>query len=994
MQVRDFKAESNSRGGRIDLSWINPTATEFPGFTGVKILRRKSTQPEAAIQGGQVAPVAPAQIVFDSGSAAPAAPGASGVFNDDNNHKGLRGETVYYYAAVAYSATQVSPLVFASALATTPYQTADELYRELPGFYRQFDTVTPPNAPGLDPADIDKGQLRRSAEMFGEQFDLLRSYARAMRDFQQIDRIDGALLPLLADWIGWQNDFTLNHAKQRNEISYASHFHRTTGIAANLRATINRLTTWDAQIKEFVHNIFLTNTPELLIIKERERIGANWQAERLVTTDIAYEGRPVATRSSDGRLWLFYHARQSAAQQGAGQLSTAPGKTATENQWHLWFKTFDQIGWLPAQRLTFDGKINKYPAAFQKKDGNFWVFFSSYEEAGSGLSSRIKLQLVSAGRTAQPPLVSGALGGPFNFTDGDQLGLTITTAAGSILRTVTLRQEHFNNLAQAPAPEIAAFLDRELPGVKVEAAENGAISITALTTGAASGLTAHVSPVATKLGLVSGTDLTVVGSDAASAQLIGARTGPFALASGDRLNIRLDDRLTKTIAFDGASFANIAQATAVEVVAVINRALPGLATVESGKIKLVSPAVGESSFIAIDVTTSTVAPKLGFGAPPTDPNLPPQDDTEPAAFEDNAGNVWLFWRSRRDGTWKIWYNRFDGTNWGATQRLTAGTDPEFAPAVVFDPANAAPASGKIWVFWSRQKSNGLWNIFYRTSANMNFPTSWTELELTPPANYDRQEPAAALRGVDNVELYFSSNRADGWQVWTNTLTPAPSPDETQITAGQFTHRAPTAVVATTGAKVWFRSNESQVYVSPSYPASQTIDARYAGSTTIDTRNPTKFALRGSLKDVLRYTYDTGRAESDWYARDTVGIYLTPDTLDEQLVIRKQTAIANVIRDFLPIQVRAVFIIQQVQLEYIYTYAAPNADPPQLIGERVIDTILGEHYTGLTDSFSDRVNFRFVRTWSLAHTGNSIPDLSVTPPDLSFRLFMLGVEEGS
>jgi tail protein P2 I len=978
VQVRDFKAESNSRGGRIDLSWINPAAAEFPGFKGVRILRRESTQPETAIQGGQSAPVAPAQIVFDSGSAAP---GASGAFSD----QGLNGETVYYYAAVAYSATQVSPPAFASALATTPYQTADELYRELPGFYRQFDTVTPPDVPGLDPAAVEKGQLRRAAEMFGEQFDLLRSYARAMRDFQQIDRIDGALLPLLAEWIGWQNDFTLNHAKQRNEISYAPHFHRTTGIAANLRATINRLTTCDAQVKEFVHNIFLTNAPEQLIIKERERIGAIWQAERLVTTDIAYEGRPAATRSSDGRLWLFYHARQSAVKP-----ATDPGKTVTENQWHLWFKTFDQTGWLPAQRLTFDGKINKYPAAFQKKDGNFWLFFSSYEEADGGLSSRIKLHLVSAGRPAQPPRVSGALGGPFNFTDGDQLILTITTAAGSIARTVTLRQENFNNLAQAPAPEIAAFLDRELPGVRVAAEENGAISITSLTTGAASKLIVQVSPVATRLGLVSGTELTVVGSDAASAQLIGDQIAPFALASGDRLNIQLDDRLTKTITFDGAFFANIAQATADEVVAVINRALPGLAMAESGKIKLVSSAVGETSFVAIDVTASAAAPKLGFGAPSISATSPAPEDTEPAAFEDNAGNVWLFWRSRSDGAWKIWYNRFNGTAWGISQRLTAGTDPEFSPAVVFD-----PASDKIWVFWSRQKSNGLWNISYRTSTNMNFPTSETELELAPvPSNYDRQEPAAALHGADNVELYFSSNRTDGWQVWTNTLTPTPSADETPITAGQFTHRAPAAVITTAGAKVWFRCNESQVYVSPSYPASQTIDARYAGSTTVDTRNPVKFGLRGNLHDATRYTYDTGRAENDWYARDTVGIYLAPATLDEQLVIRKQTAIANVIRDFLPIQVRAVFIIQLAQSEYVYTYSVPNADPPQLIGERVIDTILGEHYTGLTASFRDLVSFHFVRTWSPAYPQNTIPDLRVTPPDLSFRLFMRGVEERS
>src|SRR5262249_28848994 len=159
-----------------------------------------------------------------------------------------------------------------------------------------------------------------------------------------------------------------------------------------------------------------------------------------------------------------------------------------------------------------------------------------------------------------------------------------------------------------------------------------------------------------------------------------------------------------TVTFDRAFFANIAQATAAEVVAVINRSLPGLATVESGKIKLVSSAIGESSFVAIDATASAAAPKLGFGAPPISAASPPPEDTAPADFEDNAGNVWLFLRSRRDGTWKIWYNRFNGTAWGTAQRLTAGTDPEFAPAVVFDPANGAPASGKIWVFWSRQKS--------------------------------------------------------------------------------------------------------------------------------------------------------------------------------------------------------------------------------------------------------------------------------------------------
>jgi hypothetical protein len=48
-------------------------------------------------------------------------------------------------------------------------------------------------------------------------------------------RVDGALLPLLADWIGWQTDFSVSLAKQRNEVAYAPHYHRTTGVAEYVR---------------------------------------------------------------------------------------------------------------------------------------------------------------------------------------------------------------------------------------------------------------------------------------------------------------------------------------------------------------------------------------------------------------------------------------------------------------------------------------------------------------------------------------------------------------------------------------------------------------------------------------------------------------------------------------------------------------------------------------------------------------------------------------
>jgi len=372
---------------------------------------------------------------------------------------------------------------------------------------------------------------------------------------------------------------------------------------------------------------------------------------------------------------------------------------------------------------------------------------------------------------------------------------------------------------------------------------------------------------------------------------------------------------------------------------------------------------------------------------------------------DNSGDIWVFWSSRPAGAagvgspWRVLYNRFQVNSgvWGTGKTLTAGPDAE--PAVVFDPGTGGGGLGRIWVAWSRKTNNDRRNIFSRTTTKIDFQAiadaDWVEKELTPvPADYDRKEPAPVFTGAGKVELYFSSNRNDGWQVWFNTLSPNPAADEKQITSGQFTCRAPAATATADGVRLWFRNNSSQVYTSPSYPASQTIDARYAGATTLDTRNATKMGLRRNLVDVLRYTYDTGTKEDDWYARDTVGIYLTPDTDDDKLILRKQSTLANVVRRFLPIQVRAVFIIQQVYPEFVYTYALPASPQPRFIVEQTVDTILSEIYTGAVDSYHDKVNFKFTRTWAAGLPKKGVVNLSVQPPDLSFRLFMRDVEEGA
>jgi hypothetical protein len=366
--------------------------------------------------------------------------------------------------------------------------------------------------------------------------------------------------------------------------------------------------------------------------------------------------------------------------------------------------------------------------------------------------------------------------------------------------------------------------------------------------------------------------------------------------------------------------------------------------------------------------------------------------------------VWLFWASRRSGRWKIWFARSDGRSWGAPRQLTTGPRPDREPFVLFDGAGA----GRLWVFWTRKSVAGLRNVFMRSTTNVDFASltdaDWTERENTPvPAAFDNREPAAVLGAGGAVELFVASNRTDGWNVWTRSLTVAGMGPESAVTTGQFTRRYPAPLRASpTLLRLFLRANDSQTHASADYPAATTIDGRYSGSTTLDLRNATKLSLRANLQDTQRYTYDARASATDadrtkqagLYARGKVGVYLTPDTEDQALILRQRQLFANALRRFLPIQVDLVFLVDQASTEAIYGYQQPGSGAP-LIGEQMIDTILSEVVPPGADAFDDRAPLvRFLRTWAPEALVTLLPDLSVVPPDLSARLFTKSFDEGA
>lgn len=532
-------------------------------------------------------------------------------------------------------------------------------------------------------------------------------------------------------------------------------------------------------------------------------------------------------------------------------------------------------------------------------------------------------------------------------------------------------------MTQARAEEVAGAISAVVPGAAF--AVGGQVVLSSIAK-----IEIPTSSAAAKLGL-----------DVSSVVNSPLSTEPFNLSPGDALVIQGRGEFRQTVTFNPDLFADIAAATADEVAATINAALPQSATAVAGQI-LLTPLIGA------DTTVGNAVITLGIGN---------TDETEPSVFEDASKNLWLFWSSRRSGDWKIWFSQFDGAAWGAPKQLTTGQLPDREPAAIFD-----AASSRIWVFWSRKKSNGLWNVFFRDTTKLDFTTladaDWTESELIPvpadpPGSYDNKEPMPVLLAGDSLELYFTSNRSNGWNSWSKPISSAVQGVDAQVTTGQFTRRSPVPLMTAAGeVTVWYRSNKTQIYTSKLYLSAQTVDARSTGSLTADTRNPARLSLRGNIQDIQHYTYHTpshdptltaaqilALEEKRLYSRDTVGVFLVPDTSDEELIVRNQALIAETLSRFLPIQVRVVFVIDQVFSEYFYSYGA-SGTPAPLIGEETADVVLSEVIGPLEDEFTDTADFKFMRTWATGIAAGTTPDLTVHPPDVQFRMPIAGIGEGA
>lgn len=183
------------------------------------------------------------------------------------------GTAYYYRLDTVWTGLKISGDTRDSATATDIYGMGRRMYRMLPEVYRRYDVVTRPAIAGAESileaaAGVEEqgrlmqyGQLRRFVDLFGVALDFMRSRAEGLRDLHDVDDCDRRLLPLMADWLGWDLSFDVPIPVQRHQIRYAAALYRLTGTVPGCMIWVQRLTGWRPRIKEFARNVFFTNQP-------------------------------------------------------------------------------------------------------------------------------------------------------------------------------------------------------------------------------------------------------------------------------------------------------------------------------------------------------------------------------------------------------------------------------------------------------------------------------------------------------------------------------------------------------------------------------------------------------------------------------------------------------------------------------------------------------------------------------------------------------------
>jgi len=823
----------------------------------------------------------------------------------------LQGETVYYYTLIPSNPGdyQFDPHNQVAALATAPYQLGGQMYELLPALYHRYDTVLPP-------ADEPQwGQLRRFLDIPGSQLDWIYSLATSLLDLLQLDKVDGRLLPLLADWIGWQTNYRQQRGvdNQRNEIRQAPYLYQTIGTLPTVTTTLNRLLGWenrfwDNRLKELFNNVVLSNRPEQLNFWALTRLANTWSAlSKPLSLDFAYEGRAVVAHQPDSQeWWLFYHTQEN-------------------ERWAIWYKT---LSTLTLALGPFFTDLNQGLISIELQN--------QLAERGWLLSDTAQVEVQSSGNAWW---LNDPAAEEIYFIQKENHQLIVYHWAPS------QPLSHSRRIDKHPT---AGYCQTQL-WVWWESYD----------------------PLTQRWRI----DYLTINSPPESGEV-----------RGNAIKLRADTQVCPY------------QTNATDV----------------GANLRVRPHPQPLNLMAVGVRggNGNESERQTFTANPLDPNEPQRRQPWLALTPDQQ-SFWLFWLEQAAGqsAWQLQYQLVNPVELKlGVPTLERGNQK---PAVKPNPAvELFPDLGvltdlfaltlpdeSLWVFWARRETSTRWQIVYRVKPK---DEQWGELKplVTPTPDYDDRELTAQV--MDNgatIELFWSSNRSGSWSIWRGMLAVATGQlSEVQmLTSNPYSQHYPLPITLESGV-TWliYRANDRVLFRNPG--GIETVDFRAAGSTTLELANSTKLSLQGQWGDFQTYTYDTGqpgqRTASNWYARDTVAIYLTSALQNPLWYQQDQLWLTSTLQQFLPIQTRVVFALEPIlNQEFVYTYDFPKQTPQRRLEEfwdNQLYPASQDSYIGLMDNFTDAAPDWI---WIQALPGESLPqsnwrttvDFNFNPNELSERI---------
>jgi phage tail-like protein len=282
--------------------------------------------------------------------------------------------------------------------------------------------------------------------------------------------------------------------------------------------------------------------------------------------------------------------------------------------------------------------------------------------------------------------------------------------------------------------------------------------------------------------------------------------------------------------------------------------------------------------------------------------------------------LWLFWRELDGRRWALRYRRLPGPAWdpspaGARSFPLDGTaDPRVESAVSLVLRDTAPRLG---VVWARRQRFGprliRWRLAIRFKNGTNPQTvdDWgpvRQLDVDTTDGVDDREPFA----LDPAAVYFASTRGGSSSVWRAGFAPGPGTwDQPRpVTDSPAADRAPVAFPLGGQPAVVYRSSRPVRYPSSTYPATSTVDRRYAGSVTVRT---TDRATAGGPDDSAAHTVGCrvpGAAEqgNPRISPQTLGLYLDAGDATPATVAAARDRLRAVLPEFMPATHDAALIV--------------------------------------------------------------------------------------